>query len=130
MEDPQAAEAETPAFSDISGHWAEKYINRAAQLGWIAGFPDGTFHPDDFITRAEASSLINSVLLRVPSTADHLIDGISWPDNSDTSAWYYIDMQEATNSHDNTREGLTLPDERWTKIVETPDWNAMRGKLG
>lgn len=130
MEETQADEAQTPAFSDISGHWAEKYINRAAQLGWIAGFPDGTFHPDDFITRAEASSLINSVLLRVPSATDHLIDGISWPDNSDTSAWYYIDMQEATNSHDNTREGLTLPDERWTKIVETPDWNAMRGKLG
>ncbi len=87
-------------FTDISGHWAEAEIYEAAAHGWIKGYEDGTFRPDEFITRAEAITMINRMLDRTPETVDDLNDNmIKWEDNSDESAWYYIAIQEATNDH-------------------------------
>lgn len=85
-------------FTDTGGHWANDYINRAAANGWIQGYADGTFRPDAYITRAEAIALINAMLGRSPDTGQMLADMRTWPDN-DPDAWYYADVQEATNSH-------------------------------
>ena len=107
-------------FTDISGHWAEAEIERATSLGWIMGYKDGTFRPDNHITRAEAMTMINRVLNRLPEDEDDLLDGMNvWPDNQ-PSAWYYLAVQEATNSHDFTRKGDVH--ERWTKLTADPDW--------
>lgn len=101
-------------FSDISGHWAREYINRAAAEGWIAGYPDGTYSPDRSITRAEVMALINEVLDRAPD-ADHMLDDmIHWPDNPE-DAWYYEDVQEATNCHTYRWSGSL---ERWIQITD------------
>ncbi|MBO5008341.1 MAG: InlB B-repeat-containing protein [Clostridia bacterium] len=87
-------------FTDISGHWAETEIYEAASHGWIKGYEDGTFRPDEYITRAQAITMINRMLDRTPETVDDLNDNmIKWEDNSDESAWYYIAIQEATNDH-------------------------------
>lgn len=108
-------------FNDISGHWAENEIRRAASLGWIQGYTDGSFKPDQNITRAEAASMINRMLHRLPETVDDLLDGmIQWPDNQ-PSDWYYINMQEATNSHDFKQKGEI--NEHWTKLTENPNWD-------
>ena len=107
-------------FTDISGHWAEKYIERAATLGWIAGYSDGTFRPSNYITRAEAMTMINRVLCRMPqSEGDLLNDMTIWPDNHPTD-WHYLAVQEATNSHDFNRQGEV--GESWTKLTSAPDW--------
>ena len=107
-------------FTDISGHWAEKYIERAATLGWIAGYSDGTFRPSNYITRAEAMTMINRVLCRVPETESDLLPGmITWPDNQ-PGTWYYLAVQEATNSHDYDRKDAIH--EKWTALTEAPDW--------
>ena len=108
-------------FNDISGHWAEKEIRRAASLGWIKGYADGSFKPDQNITRAEAASMINRMLHRLPETVDDLLDGmVQWQDNQ-PSDWYYINMQEATNSHDFKQKGEI--NEHWTKLTENPNWD-------
>ena len=107
-------------FTDISGHWAEKYIERAATLGWIAGYSDGTFRPSNYITRAEAMTMINRVLCRMPETESNLLPGmITWPDNQ-PGTWYYLAVQEATNSHDYDRKDAIH--EKWTALTEAPDW--------
>ncbi len=107
-------------FTDISGHWAEKSIERAAALGWIAGYSDGTFRPSNYITRAEAMTMINRVLCRVPETESDLLPGmITWPDNQ-PGTWYYLAVQEATNSHDYDRKDAIH--EKWTALTEAPDW--------
>lgn len=114
----------TADFSDISGHWAAFEICRAAELGWINGYPDGTFKPDQPITRAEAMAIVNRVLKRNPKTPADLLHGmILWPDNLDTTKWYYLDVQEATNSHDYGRRANNT--EYWTKINSAPDWSAL-----
>lgn len=105
-------------FYDINGHWAKKDIKKAASLGWITGRGDGAFHPDDPITRAEAVTILNKVLNRVPSSIYHLENASEWKDNQNTNAWYYIAIQEASYSHEYNREGLTAPDERWTKVTK------------
>jgi len=111
-------------FNDISGHWAENEIRRAASLGWIQGYTDGSFKPDQNITRAEAASMINRMLHRLPETVDDLLDGmIQWPDNQ-PSDWYYINMQEATNSHDFKQKGEI--NEHWTELTANPDWDRYR----
>ena len=111
-------------FNDISGHWAENEIRRAASLGWIQGYTDGSFKPDQNITRAEAASMINRMLHRLPETVEDLLDGmIQWPDNQ-PSDWYYINMQEATNSHDFNQKGEIH--EHWTKLTENPNWDRYR----
>ena len=108
-------------FTDISGHWAEAEIERAATLGWINGYEDGTFRPDAEITRAEAMTLINRVLQRLPETADDLLDDMTvWPD-CQPNAWYYLAVQEATNSHDFDRKDDGVH-ESWTALTEDPDW--------
>ena len=105
-------------FSDISGHWAEKYIERAAELGWIQGFADGTFRPDTYITRAQAMTMINRVLSRTPEDEEDLLEGMKvWPD-CNPGDWFYLAVQEATNSHDYKDRG----GEVWTKLTRDPDW--------
>lgn len=108
------------SFSDISGHWAENEIERAAAFGWISGYPDGTFRPDARITRAEAMTMINRVLCRMPQSKSDLLNSmVTWPDNK-PSDWHYLAVQEATNSHDFNRQGEV--GESWTKLTSVPDW--------
>ncbi len=115
-------------FSDIAGHWAEAYIRLAAGNGWIAGYPDGTFGPQRNITRAETATMINRVLDRVPSEESHLLSrGVMqiWPD-ANPGDWFYLAMQEATNSHDYERNAKwAAADEQWTALRETRDWKAL-----
>lgn len=115
------------AFTDIAGHWANEDINLAYAKGLINGYPDGTFRPDAAITRAEAIAIVNRLLGRWPDKS-HLLEGmIEWPDNMDTEAWYYADIQEATNSH--TYVKLTAADgttyEIWKKLESVRDWAAL-----
>ena len=107
-------------FSDIQGHWAEKYIERAAELGWIKGFEDGTFRPDTYITRAQAMTMINRVLNRIPEDESDLLPGMNvWPD-CNPGDWFYLAVQEATNSHDFEHKAGNY--ETWTKLMKNPDW--------
>ena len=107
-------------FSDIQGHWAEKYIQRAAELGWIKGFEDGTFRPDTYITRAQAMTMINRVLNRIPEDESDLLPGMNvWPD-CNPGDWFYLAVQEATNSHDFEHKAGNY--ETWTKLMKNPDW--------
>lgn len=109
-------------FSDVIGHWAAKEIGIAYANEWIKGYPDGTFKPDQNITRAEAMTMINRVLERKPeSPADLLTNMNKWTDNMDTSKWYYMDVQEATNSHGYTRK--TFNYELWRQMLPDPDWS-------
>lgn len=109
-------------FSDVIGHWAAKEIGIAYYNDWIKGYPDGTFKPDQNITRAEAMTMINRVLERKPeSPADLLTNMNKWTDNMDTSKWYYLDVQEATNSHGYTRK--TFNYELWRQMLPDPDWS-------
>ena len=118
------ANTTTADFSDIASHWAKDEISAAANNGWINGYTDGTFRPDNNITRAEAMTLVNRVLKRLPETAEDLYDGmIKWSDNSDTSKWYYLAVQEATNSH--YYETKNTQYEKWTKLRETRDWTEL-----
>ena len=107
-------------FSDIQGHWAEKYIQRAAELGWIKGFEDGTFRPDTYITRAQAMTMINRVLNRIPEDESDLLPGMNvWPD-CNPGDWFYLTVQEATNSHDFKHKAGCY--ETWTGLNANPDW--------
>ena len=107
-------------FSDIQGHWAEKYIQRAAELGWIKGFEDGTFRPDTYITRAQAMTMINRVLNRIPEDKSDLLPGMNvWPD-CNPGDWFYLAIQEATNSHDYRHKAGSY--ETWTGLNADPDW--------
>ena len=118
------------SFTDVpTTHWASKYVALAENLGWITGYPDGSFQPSKNITRAEAMTLINRVLERSVEEENMLADMVQWIDN-DSSAWYYEAVQEATNSHDYTFtdkkvEGQKFFYESWTKILEVPDWAAL-----
>lgn len=109
-------------FTDIDGHWAANQINRAAEKGWISGYPDSTFGPDRYITRAEAVTMINRVLNRLPESADALHEDMNvFPDNMDTTAWYYLAIQEATSSHEyeKDKDGVY---ETWTDVLPDRDW--------
>ena len=109
-------------FTDIEGHWAANQINRAAEKGWITGYPDGTFDPNRYITRAEAVTMINRVLNRLPESADALHEDMNvFPDNMDTTAWYYLAIQEATSSHEyeKDKDGVY---ETWTDVLPDRDW--------
>ena len=111
-------------FSDIASHWAKDEISAAANNGWINGYTDSTFRPNNKITRAEAMTLVNRVLKRLPETAEDLHnDMIKWSDNSDTSAWYYLAVQEATNSH--YYDIKENKHEKWSKLRETRDWTEL-----
>ena len=123
-----APEVEGDAFTDIYDSWARDYINRAAKLGLISGYEDGTFRPQNQITRAEVMEIINNVLFRTPDK-DHLLpDMIVWPDNSNKTAWYYAAVQEATNGHEYERVNNTSP-ETWTELRPPRDWDALEAEL-
>ena len=119
---------DSEGFKDIAGHWAEAYIKLAAGNGWIAGYPDGTFRPDQDITRAETMTMINRVLERVPSTEKHLLAYevmLTFPDNQ-PGDWYYIAVQEATNSHTYERYATEKNgDEQWIKLIDNYDWTKL-----
>ena len=109
-------------FTDIEGHWAADQINRAAEKGWITGYPDGTFGPNRYITRAEAVTMINRVLNRMPKDKDALHEDMKvFVDNADTNAWYYLAIQEATSSHEykKDKDGVY---ETWTDVLPARDW--------
>jgi uncharacterized repeat protein (TIGR02543 family) len=117
------------SFSDISGHWAESDIRYAAALGWVNGYPDGTFKPNQPITRAEFMTLVNRMLERVPEAADDLLQDEMkhWIDNANPDAWYYSAVQEATHSHEadykeDTVPGLQFNYEFWTEMIPNRDW--------
>lgn len=121
LSDPSAGR---DRFTDTANHWARALINQAAAEKWVTGYKDGTFRPDNAITRAEAVTLINNVLERGPD-ADHMLKKmVTWPDNADRSTWYYEAIQEATNSHDYTWSEDD-DSEKWTKLLETRDWPAL-----
>lgn len=116
----------TPAsFNDIAGHWAKDEIAVAANNGWVNGYEDGSFRPQNKITRAETMSLVNRVLNRKPETAEDLLENMAkWTDNADTNAWYYLAVQEATNSHYyEYKENSQY--EKWTELRETRDWSEL-----
>ncbi|MDR2421124.1 MAG: InlB B-repeat-containing protein [Oscillospiraceae bacterium] len=113
-------------FSDVAGHWAEREIYAAAAIGWVEGYPDGTFGPDNPITRAEFVTLVNRMLRRAPETPEDLLPEVMkiWPDNT-PDKWYYIDIQEATNAHEYTRRDKRVPGrdfnyEKWTAVIDAP----------
>ena len=112
-------------FSDIATHWAKDEISIAYNNGWITGYPDGTFGPQRDITRAETMTLVNRVLNRQPETEDDLLPNMTvWTDNANPKAWYYLAVQEATNSH--YYEFKTNSQyEKWTALRETRDWKAL-----
>ncbi|MBQ9852583.1 MAG: S-layer homology domain-containing protein [Ruminiclostridium sp.] len=113
-------------FTDIAGHWGEDEIYKATNSGWIKGYEDNTFKPNQLITRAEAMTLVNRVLHRLPETIDDLHDDmLKWVDNMDTSKWYYLAVQEATNSHDYTRDPSNIDYETWTEMREARDWSEL-----
>ena len=113
--------AKLASFTDIYGHWAVSEISLAYENGWIKGYNDGTFRPNRNITRAEAMALINRVLNRAPEKPSDLLNNMNkWTDNLDTTKWYYLDVQEATNSHDYTRK--TNNYEMWKKMLTDPNW--------
>ncbi|MCD7946868.1 MAG: InlB B-repeat-containing protein [Oscillospiraceae bacterium] len=115
-------------FPDISGHWAAKYINIAAELGWVAGYQDGTFRPDAYITRAEVATLIDRVTGRHLEDISDLLTGmVTFPDNMDQTTWYYLDIQEAINSHQYTRTETrnTNSAEAWSALMENRDWKLL-----
>lgn len=119
----QFAEKKSAAiyFSDVSaGYWAANAIALTANLGWINGYPDGTFGPDKTVTRAELMAMVNRATGRAPKSTSALLSGMkTWKDNADTARWYYLDVQEATNSHTYTG----APTETWTSLTATPDWS-------
>ena len=117
----------TGKFGDVGGHWSENYVNIAAEEGWIQGYEDGTFKPDQLITRAEAMTLVNNVLNRHVRTSGLHKNMKTWADNKDKNEWYYTAVQEATNTHDYERPaGSTY--ETWTYIGRNPDWVQLEQK--
>ena len=112
-------------FSDIANHWAKDEISIAYNNGWINGYPDGTFGPQRDITRAETMTLVNRVLNRQPETEDDLLPNMTvWTDNANPKAWYYLAVQEATNSH-YYKFKTNSKYEKWTELRETRDWTQL-----
>ena len=119
-------------FSDTAGHWAVQFINAAAENDLITGYPDGTFKPNQNIKRAEFITVVNRSLDRNPDKHHRLpkYQMINWPDNPE-GAWYYADIQEATNSHEyewitvmnEKGEGVVI--ENWTQPKPMRDWVAL-----
>ena len=116
----------TPAtFADVTSHWAKDEISIAANHGWIKGYEDGSFKPDQKITRAETMTLVNRVLNRLPEAKDDLHkDMKTWVDNMDETAWYYLAVQEATNSH-YFKNKTSTKFEQWTDLRDTRDWSEL-----
>jgi len=124
----------TLSFSDIAGHWAASDIMYVADIGWVNGYPEGTFRPNQQITRAEFMTIVNRILERAPETPDDLLteEMLVWEDNANIDAWYYLAVQEATNSHvpeykDKIVPGLRFNYEFWVEMMENPDWAEIEG---
>ena len=123
-------------FTDINNHWAKNAIITAYRQGWVEGYGDGSFRPDQLITRAEVAALVNRALMRLPKSADDLLPNmVMWSDNMDKYAWYYLYIQEATNSHYH----LIKPDgihETWVELIPPREWwrlerkNSVPGDIG
>ena len=112
-------------FSDIATHWAKDEISIAYNNGWITGYPNGTFGPQRDITRAETMTLVNRVLNRQPETEDDLLPNMTvWTDNASPKAWYYLAVQEATNSH-YYKFKTNSQYEKWSELRETRDWTQL-----
>ena len=112
-------------FSDIATHWAKDEISIAYNNGWITGYPDGTFGPQRDITRAATMTLVNRVLNRQPETEDDLLPNMTvWTGNANPKAWYYLAVQEATNSH-YYKFKTNSKYEKWTELRETRDWTLL-----
>ena len=112
-------------FSDIATHWAKDEISIAYNNGWITGYPDGTFGPQRDITRAETMTLVNRVLNRQPETEDDLLPNMTvWTDNANPKAWYYLAVQEATNSH-YYKFKTNSKYEKWTELRKARDWTLL-----
>ena len=117
-------------FKDVDKNaWYAENIETAKELGLIKGDGTGNFRPDDAITRAEAMTIVNRLMGRA-ADKDYLLDNmVEWPDNMDTNAWYYADVQETANSHDYTwkekEEEISNPIEKWEKLLENRDWAAL-----
>jgi len=112
-------------FPDIYGHWAQNDINLIGSLGWANGMPNGAFEPNRPITRAEAATIVNRILIRHPEhLSDLLPNRTVWPDMTNSSAWYYIDLQEATNSHSYDVKDAGFH-ETWLELIPCPNWVAL-----
>lgn len=107
-------------FADVDGHWAERYINSSAEKGWLSGYEDGLFRPNQYITRAETMSMINRVLDRKVDAEGLHKDAKQWIDNPEYK-WYYYTVLEATNHHEYERED-TSDFENWTEIKPDKIW--------
>lgn len=116
--------AVSSTFSDMAGHWAEAYVAEAASLQWINGYSDGTFKPDNYITRAEVMTIVNRMLKRSVSSENIHADAIRWTDNPE-EAWYYEAVIEATNSHKFDRLAEDITEEKWTELLENRDWSEL-----
>ena len=123
-----AFESMTPEenqFDDITGHWAAGYINTAAINGWIKGPTglNGSFYPDRPITRAETAAIVNRIFGRLQEHPEDLLpDMLTWPDNADVNAWYYLYIQSATNSYSFRWRGVDDRFEYWVAIIPPRDW--------
>ena len=119
-----AGGASSNPFNDVpDSAWYAEFVKAAAELGLIDGYEDGTFRPNAPITRAEACTIVNRTLGRAPDK-DNLLpehEMLTWPDNS-RDAWYYAQIQEATNSHDYQWLGAI---ELWTAKLAERDWDAL-----
>lgn len=112
----------TNSFTDLNGYWAKQEILRAAALGWVQGYEDGSYRPNARITRAQVITMINRVLCRMPEKSADLLSGMTtWKDCTE-SDWFYLAVQEATNSHDFQRKPNSIY-ERWAALRKDPDWS-------
>ena len=115
----------TASFRDILNHWAKDEISIAYNNSWVDGYPDGTFGPQRNITRAETMTLVNRVLNRRPETEEDLLPEMTiWTDNANPNAWYYLAVQEATNSH-YYKFKTNSKYEKWTELRENRDWTQL-----
>ncbi len=119
----------TATFPDVKGHWAQDYIEHAATRGWVLGYGDGKFRPDDNISRAETVAMLNRILQRAVNAEGKLKNCVDWSDNY-AESWYYFNMIEAGNYHDYGRSGTFVEKqsylyERWITLYKTIDWSAM-----
>ena len=115
-------------FPDITNHWAEEYIKHSAARNWVVGYPDGTFRPDQNITRAETVTMVNRILRRAVNE-DGLLDAhVDWIDNYGNS-WYYLEMLESGNYHAYNLIGQKVPGQEynygnWSALFDLIDWKA------
>ncbi|WP_418246843.1 InlB B-repeat-containing protein [Dysosmobacter sp.] len=112
----------TETYSDINGYWAANEILRAAALGWVQGYQDGSYRPNNSITRAQVVTMINRVLCRMPEKNADLLKGMSSFTDCAEDDWCYLAIQEATNSHGYKTKSGSIH-EKWTDLNTAPDWS-------